>query len=341
MRSRIERKHAGLKRGRPMNCPKCEQEQPDGAVECSKCGVIFAKWQKAQERPAAKPASPRPSSGPVPAPVQKSGRDTSRILKIAMKIVAAICIGGVWYWYLFTAPSGLPVPENAYEDANHSFALLQPQGWKLTALKDCTSSGAAFGTTKDVCNVLSLELDRGAGSSRPNLQVIVAPVSSVFRTGWGGSAHISERNMDEIAEVIGKGVAGRIPGFEVESSELIPVDNLNAVKVVGSARLEGAPMQIGDKVVMVPFGSDTPAIEMTMGGAVFAGGSTAYIVTFGSEKADYGYVGKVFDEVMESFRVTERHPTPFQKNGGVWGNILGDAILGALVGLTIALFKLP
>lgn len=32
-----------------MTCPKCTYEQPDGSLECSKCGIIFEKYQAHQE----------------------------------------------------------------------------------------------------------------------------------------------------------------------------------------------------------------------------------------------------------------------------------------------------
>jgi len=28
-----------------VSCPKCQTEQPDGAIECAKCGIIFAKYR--------------------------------------------------------------------------------------------------------------------------------------------------------------------------------------------------------------------------------------------------------------------------------------------------------
>lgn len=320
-----------------MICPKCQQEQPDDAAECSRCGIIFAKWQKVAERPSAKPATPRSAVGS--APVQ-SGRDWGRAMKTALKVLGLVGVGIGWYWFLFSTTGGLPVPENAYQDEEHSFAVVQPQGWKLQRVKECTASGASFGVVKDVCNVLGLEDDRGAGSTHPNLQVIVAPISSLFRTGWGGGASITESDKDDIAQTIEKGIAGSLPGFKIETSEIVSIDNLNAVKVVGSARIEGYPMKIGSSVVTVPFGRSDAAYNMTIGGLLVAGGTTAYFITFGSEQADYGVYGRIFGEVMQSFRITERHPTPFQAYGGLWGSVKGDLVLGALVGLMIALLKL-
>jgi len=33
-----------------MNCPKCGHSQSDGGVECQKCGIIFAKFERLQRR---------------------------------------------------------------------------------------------------------------------------------------------------------------------------------------------------------------------------------------------------------------------------------------------------
>lgn len=33
-----------------MNCPKCGYAQPDGGMECQKCGIIFAKFERMQKR---------------------------------------------------------------------------------------------------------------------------------------------------------------------------------------------------------------------------------------------------------------------------------------------------
>ncbi|THJ24060.1 MAG: hypothetical protein CAF45_007060 [Nitrospira sp. CG24E] len=28
-----------------LSCPKCQADQPDGGIECAKCGIIFAKYR--------------------------------------------------------------------------------------------------------------------------------------------------------------------------------------------------------------------------------------------------------------------------------------------------------
>src|SRR5688572_24484450 len=42
-----------------MNCPACGATAADGAIECSSCGVVMAKW-----RPRAAPPAPAPKKVP-------------------------------------------------------------------------------------------------------------------------------------------------------------------------------------------------------------------------------------------------------------------------------------
>ena len=47
-----------------MRCPQCRFEQPDGGTECSRCGVLFAKWKPSEE-----PVhTPMPNEAAVPPP---------------------------------------------------------------------------------------------------------------------------------------------------------------------------------------------------------------------------------------------------------------------------------
>ena len=62
-----------------MICPRCNHENPEGAMDCSSCGIVFAKWAARQEREAARPppapleprlppASTASPARPAPAP---------------------------------------------------------------------------------------------------------------------------------------------------------------------------------------------------------------------------------------------------------------------------------
>ena len=325
-----------------MHCPKCDQQQPDGATECSHCGIVFARWQKIQQRPAAGVATAA-SSRAVTIPGRgkaDSGQDGSRALNITLKIFAFFVVGAGWLWFFLWAPAGLPVPQDAYRDEKNGFALVQPQGWKLQPMRDCKLSGALFGMKKDICSVLQLEEEHAVGQSRPNMQVIVAPVSSLFKTGFGGSVTIGKDNMEEIAKALEAGISGSLPSFSTDSTELVKVDNLFGVKLIGSAELTGRPMQVGDKTLILPFSDKSQQpIQAFLGGVLLVGGSTGYCIVFGSDGNSFDRCAAIFGQVIDSFRVTERHPTPFQKYGGLMGSIMGDAILGLLVGLTVAMFK--
>jgi hypothetical protein len=53
-----------------MQCPKCGTEQPDGAILCGRCGIVFEKYYKYHPRPgdaSAAPAAQRPRVTPTSA----------------------------------------------------------------------------------------------------------------------------------------------------------------------------------------------------------------------------------------------------------------------------------
>jgi hypothetical protein len=61
---------------------------------------------------------------------------------------------------------------------------------------------------------------------------------------------------------------------------------------------------------------------------------------FGCERNDYPGLKGSFEKLVDSFRVTEGRPTPFQVTGGLLGSLKGDLILGFLFGLTLAVIKI-
>lgn len=49
-----------------VRCPKCSFEQPDGAAECARCGVVFAKLERRRWRETTAPVPPDPPPPPPP-----------------------------------------------------------------------------------------------------------------------------------------------------------------------------------------------------------------------------------------------------------------------------------
>lgn len=50
-----------------MTCPKCGFEQPAGAPDCARCGIVFAKWRPVATAAPSAPATPSPVSDAVAA----------------------------------------------------------------------------------------------------------------------------------------------------------------------------------------------------------------------------------------------------------------------------------
>jgi hypothetical protein len=40
-----------------VRCPRCDFDQPDGATDCARCGIVFAKWKDAEEEAAEVPSA--------------------------------------------------------------------------------------------------------------------------------------------------------------------------------------------------------------------------------------------------------------------------------------------
>ena len=99
-----------------MICPKCHFEQPDGGVECARCGVIFAKWKPAGKPvdasvPSAATAPPLPQE---PAASEPTGFDIAKAWLFAVEeSVNPFYIAGraliwfglaVWGWKFVSRP---------------------------------------------------------------------------------------------------------------------------------------------------------------------------------------------------------------------------------------------
>jgi hypothetical protein len=51
-----------------VNCPSCKAESADGALECAKCGVVFAKLKAIKEREKAEAAAGLEAEASPPPP---------------------------------------------------------------------------------------------------------------------------------------------------------------------------------------------------------------------------------------------------------------------------------
>jgi hypothetical protein len=99
-----------------IECPKCAAPSPDAAIECPRCGIVFAKFE---ERPAA--AGP----DPVPPIAERPGQTVSDPgLSVTRLVRAAVLVGLIlWTWQFARAPVGAPsvlhVPNLVFHEAGH------------------------------------------------------------------------------------------------------------------------------------------------------------------------------------------------------------------------------
>jgi hypothetical protein len=80
-----------------MKCPQCQAENPEGAVECGACGVIFAKLQerKAAERRAAEEFL----KGEVKAEEKPQGV-APWLVRLAAVVFVVLWLGGMAVYYM-------------------------------------------------------------------------------------------------------------------------------------------------------------------------------------------------------------------------------------------------
>ena len=103
-----------------INCPKCAASSPEGAVECQRCGIVFAKFE--QRQAAADPPTALPIAE-MPLPQIVSDPD----LRVAW-LARAILLAGlaVWSWQFARVPMGVAVmdswlhlPNLVFHEAGH------------------------------------------------------------------------------------------------------------------------------------------------------------------------------------------------------------------------------
>lgn len=98
-----------------IECPKCATPSPDAAVECPRCGIVFAKFV---ERP--------PAAGPsVVLPIAETPQGVSDPLRGVTRLARAAVLLGliVWTWQFARAPMGsesvLHLPNLVFHEAGH------------------------------------------------------------------------------------------------------------------------------------------------------------------------------------------------------------------------------
>ena len=102
-----------------IECPKCATPSPDAAVECPRCGIVFAKFEEAP--PPAGPSAVLPIAERPRQVVSDPLRGVTRLAQAAV----LVCLI-VWTWQFARAPMGvvamesmLHVPDLVFHEAGH------------------------------------------------------------------------------------------------------------------------------------------------------------------------------------------------------------------------------
>ena len=101
-----------------IECPKCAAPSPDAAVECPRCGIVFAKFV---QRPAEAGPVVVPPNAKMPAemPVEMASDPLRGVTRLARAAVLAGLI--VWTWQFARAPMGVAVSESILHGPNLIF----------------------------------------------------------------------------------------------------------------------------------------------------------------------------------------------------------------------------
>jgi hypothetical protein len=290
-----------------MICPRCSFDQPDGTEKCHRCGIIFAKWDSYVQ----KQGNVRQSIEPLRYEPEKAPSASKKSSGLTLLVLKILCFIGVIYgWYWFLVPTkGLPVPENSYKDKTNAFALVVPPGWEGGKKKNC-------GGPHGACEVFQITKE-SVMEGESVINVVVADLSNILTMFSKGTIHFTESNKDEYAKSIVKGIASNFKSFTIESSSIINVDKIPSLRIVGTGFISNYSLK--GIFFMTP------------------GSSRVYAL---SSLSDASSGNQAFDSLVQSFRVTEGRPSIYHLYGGFWGSVKGDAILGLLIGLSIATIRL-
>jgi hypothetical protein len=305
-----------------MTCPKCGNEQPDVFSQCQKCRFIFP----------ARPANTTGAFNATSAPLGDAGVSPS--IPALLGALLGLIVIGVVLWWLWS-PEGLPVPDGAYTNEEHQFAMSVPEGW-MTLSKDNYQEmfqklGDRFpksmqeGLMERRIEVGFLKLMQETEFS-PNINIVVMK-SEI--------PELDEKQKDEATKAITSEFTRVMESYKLETSELITVDELTSLQLSGRARVKFKTAEAQKTFTEAPGGwrtytGETPeqwkSYDLKMIQTIVPGKRRAYIITCTSDSAQFPEYRRAFDSSIESFRVLQ-HPARF-----------GPIIMGGIQGGLIAMF---
>ena len=293
------------------NCPNCSLEKPPGSLDCPECGIVFDKRKKLHNE------KDRAALAAGEASVEVQG---ARILNLALAAAAA----AGWYWFLGHA-SASELSLDAKKFAKHAFALTPAQGWEFSTKEQC---GGPLGAC-----VVAEALKKLEGSQvNAVFQVVAIPVHGLQITLSNRAALAKQYASAAVSEQFAK--------YNLDSSELVELDGVTSLKVVSSAtkhvRVQTAP---GVRTMwgLQPGKFEEYDFELALVSFIVPGKKT-YMMNYILEAGELPRLEPAVNGMVDSFRLLER-PSRYEAYGGFLGSVPGDALLGALVGLTVLALK--
>ncbi len=318
-----------------MNCPKCGFEQPDGTIECSKCGVIIAKALNPRSAatatpprqpvsPPRQPAAAAPAPAPAPAssvPPQAQAMGKSEPMAVFV-FVLFLALAAAWW---INSPLSAKVPAGLQVYKNDAFALSAPNWGEFTRekLKDPMFNLRYQSTGSNLPNIMGDLFAKNPTIKTMFVKLsergeVIVGVVGVIVEPLARGLRLDDAEKDKLVDKVVQSAKNTFPNYQMDSASLVEVDGLTALQVTGSSAIGAStPAQ----VVM---GIDAagrergavgviPEVKRTLDGKVYhvlvPGNKYAYLIEGAGSAED---ITPVFKSVVDSFRVMDR-PARFGK----------------------------
>ncbi|MFH0991921.1 MAG: zinc ribbon domain-containing protein [bacterium] len=311
-----------------MKCPKCGHDQPDDALKCQRCGIIFTRpgAPRIPVKPTAKiPAKPLIVTTVLPN-MQLSSRP-SLLTMLGVLFTILIIVGILWWLY---NTEGLPVLGGSYI-SDTGFALYPPYEWAMLTkdnyLAFFESEGNKFpeqlrpyiANNKIEVGFIKL-LDEKTFS--PSVNVTLTEINMPV---------LDEEAKDEAVKVISEEFSKVVDNYELLKAELLEIDKTTSLRLLSRATVDIKVKEGQTEYFTTPRGkkrvtgrspdqwsSYTLKFEQTF----IRAKNKAFIVTCTALESQYQEYKPKFDNILSSFRVIDRPPR--------FGIIMMGAIQGGL-----------
>jgi hypothetical protein len=239
-------------------------------------------------------------------------------------------------WWLNYPRSG-DVPDGAYVNMKHRFALSAPPDWLLITPGNFKQIMAEYKDRfpRDLQTIVAnpgfevsfVRIPATAEEFAPSLNVVVMPLKQNLPP-------LTESDKGEAVKAITMEMGKHLRDYTMESSSIVPVDGLASLQITGTASL--AMVLEPSRPVMSEKGAfglqhvvgHTQEVSKTFilkAHQVFVPGrKRGYVISFTAEAAGFPDVAPVFQSVTRSFRVMERPPR--------FGPVMMGALNGGLIG---------